>query len=395
MRIVQVEDFFVPEAGYQVNVLSKYLAKMGHEVIIVTSELEKIPDYLASFFGRENIAERDKRYEDLYGVKIVRLPIFKYISGRSIYFNLISKIKQMKPDILYVHNCNCVAGMQVLLNLKKVRCPVISDCHMLEMASRNKFNKYFHWFFKRVFAPIIKKEKIQVIRPQDDNYVEAFLGIPLSQAPYISFGSDTILFHPDENVRKSFRKELGINEDSFVVVYAGKLDESKGGKLLAEAFKNKFNTTKDVVLLVVGDCVGDYGKEVEALFEESENKIIRIPTKKYSELPEYYQVADISVFPRQCSLSFFDVQACALPIVSEDNEVNVERNANNNGLCFKAGDVEDFREKILAFCNMSQEDFSVYKQNSLKLIQENYLYEDIAQEYMDIITKQYEDYKNK
>ncbi|MBP3538478.1 MAG: glycosyl transferase, partial [Oscillospiraceae bacterium] len=72
MRIIQLESFFHPDAGYKINILAKYFAKMGHESIIITSELDKIPDYLTSFFGRENIEVRDREYEQKYNVKIIR-----------------------------------------------------------------------------------------------------------------------------------------------------------------------------------------------------------------------------------------------------------------------------------------------------------------------------------
>ena len=55
MKIVHVEDFFHPDAGYQINVLPKYLAKFGHEQVIITSEMDKIPDNLTQFFEIENM----------------------------------------------------------------------------------------------------------------------------------------------------------------------------------------------------------------------------------------------------------------------------------------------------------------------------------------------------
>ena len=81
LKIVQIEDFFHPDAGYKINILSKYFAKMGHETVIITAELDKIPDFLVSFFGRDNIEERDREYERRYGVKIIRRPIRAYVSG--------------------------------------------------------------------------------------------------------------------------------------------------------------------------------------------------------------------------------------------------------------------------------------------------------------------------
>lgn len=90
------------------------------------------------------------------------------------------------------------------------------------------------------------------------------LGIPKEQTPFISFGTDTILFSPSENVRKSFRKEHQIREEDFVVVYTGKLTEPKGGKLLAEVFKDKFEAS--VVLVCVGTPTNDeYGQQVKKL----------------------------------------------------------------------------------------------------------------------------------
>ena len=50
MKIVQLEDFFHPDAGYKINILSKYFARMGHETVILTAGLDRMPDYLTSFF---------------------------------------------------------------------------------------------------------------------------------------------------------------------------------------------------------------------------------------------------------------------------------------------------------------------------------------------------------
>lgn len=52
MRIVHIEDFFHPNAGYQINILPKYMVKQGHSVTIVTSEMEKIPEGLTVFLEK-------------------------------------------------------------------------------------------------------------------------------------------------------------------------------------------------------------------------------------------------------------------------------------------------------------------------------------------------------
>ena len=382
MKIVNIEDFFHPDAGYQINVLPKYLTKFGHEVTIITSEMDKIPKGLTSFFGRDNIEQRDKEYQSNYGVSIIRLPLKAYVSGRAIFTNELKKtIINLSPDILYIHGNDTAVGMWALKNKKKLGVPIIMDSHMLEIASVNPFSKAFHIFYKWIFSPIIKKNSILVIRTQNDPYVEKELGIPLSLAPWISYGSDTLLFHPDSEIRNNFRSKYEISEEDFVVVYAGKLDEAKGGKLLAQAFSKKFNSKRKVVLVAVGNSSGEYGQVVENMFLNSENRIIRFPTQKYCDLPQFFQAADLAIFPRQCSLSFYDAQACGLPVLSEDNNINVDRCNHGNGWNFKAENVQDLRNKLEFALNMNPNRYEEISNHAFRFIDENYNYEVKAREY--------------
>jgi glycosyltransferase involved in cell wall biosynthesis len=386
MRIVHIEDFFHPNAGYQINILPKYMVKQGHSVTIVSSEMEKIPDGLTVFFGKADINKYDDEYMSKTGVSIVRLPLKKFISGRAIFTNeLFKKVKDLKPDILYIHGNDTLTAMRYLLKLKKIKIPVVMDSHMLEMASVNKFNKIFRLLYRKVFSPIIVKNGITIIRTQDDEYVEKCLGIPLRQCPWISVGSDTLLFYPDNITKKQFRNNNDIKDEDFVVLYTGKLDESKGGMFLAQAFEKKFNTDRNIVLIVVGNTNGEYGRMVDEVFERSENRIIRFPTQKYMELAKYYQSADLSVFPKQCSLSFYDAQACGLPVLSEDNNINIARLQHNNGFIFKSGDIEEFRLKIEKCAEMLAAEYKKIGDNAFEFVKNNYDYKDIADQYTDVL----------
>ena len=394
MRIVNIEDFFHPNAGYQINILPKYMVKLGHETYIVTAQMESVPENLTKFFGKKNIEKYDKEYENSTGVKIIRVPVKKFVSGRAIFDKNINKIvDDLNPDILYVHGNDTAIGMKYIWEQKKNNIPLITDSHMLEMASINPFNKLFRAFYKYFITPQIIKNQLTVIRTQDDNYVDKCLGIPLKQCPWISYGSDTMLFYPDEEKRKQFRQKNEISQEAFVIIYAGKLDETKGGVLLAEALKDKFDTNKKVVFLIVGNAVGEYGEQVEKLFNESQNTILRFPTQRYVDLAKFYQSADLAVFPRQCSLSFYDVQACSLPVISEDNDINVARCSHGNGAVFKSGDLMDFRDNIQKYINMDNARFQKVKQNALSYIKAEYDYAKKADEYMNEINKTIQRYE--
>lgn len=386
MKIVHIEDFFHPEAGYQINILPKYMTQMGYEVTIITSVMDKIPEGLTSFFGRDGIEGKDRAYEKAYGVKIIRLPLLAFVSGRAVFTGeLFRAIRAEKPDVVYVHGNDTLTGMRYLLQRKRLGYPLVMDSHMLEMASQNKLSKLFRWGYRKVFTPMLIKNRIPVIRTQDDPYVEKCLGIPLSQAPWISVGSDTLLFRPDAEARKAFRAAHQIPEDAFLVVYAGKLDEAKGGLLLAQAMEKRLDTSREVVFVIVGATSGEYGRQVEETFARSEHRVLRFPTQKYADLPPFYQAADLAVFPRQCSLSFYDVQACGLPVVMEDNNINIDRASHQNGLVFRSGDAADFRRQMLKILSLEDKAYRAMGENAAALVQSTYDYAQIARQYMQIV----------
>lgn len=380
MRILHVDETFHPAFGYQANPLAKFQQKQGNEVYILAQTKEYMYPVYHEFgdFG-EHLDEQDKAYETTTGVKIIRIPAKGYFLKRLVYGKDIYKaVDQIKPDVVFVHCIETLTAMRFIL--KNIHYPMMFDSHMLSMASGNKFAKIYEAAFRTVITPKVIKRRYDVIRTQDDHYINTHLGIPESQTPFISFGTDTDLFKPSEEARKKFRGEYGIGQDDFVVVYTGKLTNAKGGRLLAETFREKFD--KPITLVCVGTPTDDeYGREVKKLLEDSANRILMFPTQNYLNLPQFYQMADLSVFPKQCSMSFYDAQSCGLPVVSENNNVNVDRCSHNNGMNFIAGDIDDFRAKIMIFALMDTEEYRMYRTSARLFIESGYDYADIARQY--------------
>ena len=382
MHIVNVVDIFYPDAGYENNVLSKYMVGLGHKYTVLTTEYLDFD----SFFYSDNIKNRDEHFSQETGVEILRLNHKGLISGRVIWnYSLFKKtLALLDPDIVFLCGNDTLIAIQYLLDPFTNKENVIMDSHMLEMASKNRFAKIFRGFYKYIVAPIIINNNIKVIRVQDDDYVERCLGIPLNLSPFISFGTDTMLFSVSTEKRYRFRELHNIAMDDFVVIYAGKFDEAKGGLLLAETLKDRFDTDRKIVFLLIGNTYGEYGAEVEEILSKSENRIMRFATQKYVDLAEYYCAADLAIFAKQCSLSFYDVQACGLPVLSEDNIINIARCSHDNGWNFMAGSVEDFRNKLMEIFSMEDSLYSLYKENAVKFISNGYDYAVKAKEYEKI-----------
>ena len=386
MKIVYVDETFHPAYGYQSNPLAKFQRVQGNEVTIVTVSKDQIHPVYSEFGDHgESVEKDDEIYQKATGVKIVRVHTKGYFMHRAVYaHDVFRAVRNEKPDVVFVHCAETLTAMRFLLHRKEW--PMMLDSHMLSMASQSKFVGVYEAFYRTVFRRIIEKHGYYVVRTQDDDYVNTHLGIKKELTPFISFGTDTIMFSPSVEERNKFRSEHGIREDEFVAVYTGKLTEAKGGKLLAETFRKKFD--RPVTLVCVGTPPdNEYGREVQRLLDESENRVIMFPTQKYTELPPFYQMADLSVFPKQCSMSFYDAQACGLPVLSEKNNVNCDRCSHQNGDNFEAGNVEDFRTRIMKFASMSKGEWMVYSKNARAFIESGYDYADIARQYTAYLKK--------
>ena len=391
MHIVHIEDFIHPDAGYQVNLLARLQVLQGHSVTIVTAEMEKIPDYLTGFFGKQEILARDERFFSETGARIVRLPILGWVSGRALYRpGMFKLINELNPDVLFVHGESTLTGMLFIWRRIWNSTPMILDSHMLEMASVNPFRQVFQWFYRAAVAPVVRWKSIPLVRVVDSDYVQACLGIPLSQTRLLSFGTDTAYFSPDESVRHNFREQNSIGDQDFVVLYAGKLDRHKGGLFLAEAIKNKFElpSGRRIVFVVVGNCVGEYGCRVESEFSGCENFIIRFPTQRYLDLSKFYQAADVAVYPAQCSMSFFEAQACGLPVLFENNEINAARAEHGNALLFESGDVTGFRDRIGELASLPLTEYKKMSVAAREFVYANYDFVPIAGEFTELLQQQ-------
>lgn len=392
MRIVYVDETFHPAYGYQSNPLAKFQQAQGNEVVIVTVDKEHIhPVYRAFGDTGESLEDDDREYQKTTGVKIIRVKTIGYYMHRAfISREMFKVVRDQHPDVVFVHCAETLTAMRFLLHRKEW--PMMLDSHMLSMASQSKFVGVFEWVYRIVFRRIIEKNKYFVVRTQDDDYVNSHLGIRKELTPFISFGTDTIMFCPSNEARDKFRKEHNISENDFVVVYTGKLTEAKGGKLLAETFREKFDVP--VTLVCVGSPPNnDYGREVQSILDASKNRVIMFPTQKYTELAPFYQMADLSIFPKQCSMSFYDAQACGLPVVSEANNVNCDRCSHQNGANFEPNNADDFREKVSYFAKLNKEQWQKYSMNSQAFIETGYSYTEIAMQYTKYLAESIERYR--
>ena len=179
-------------------------------------------------------------------------------------------------------------------------------------------------------------------------YTKEIIPKPLQKKVVLTnAGVDTGLFIDTggREIRNKYRL------DKKVVVYVGELSEWHGVEILIDLA----GKLSDVKFLMVG-------KNLEALREEAEKRGVLenfafTGFVRYEEVPKYISAADVAIAPYKRTnrmktfyfspIKIFEYMACGKAIVASDLEIIRDTIRDTKcGLLVKAGDIEDFAEKI-------------------------------------------------
>ena len=107
-------------------------------------------------------------------------------------------------------------------------------------------------------------------------------------------GIDIERFKFNEEIRKEYRKKLGVN-DKFVICHTGRFDVNKNQRFLVDIFKKIQKKYKDVILLFVGD--GEERTRIELTVKNYHltNDVIFLGIR--NDIDKILQAVDLFVFP--------------------------------------------------------------------------------------------------
>ena len=135
---------------------------------------------------------------------------------------------------------------------------------------------------------------------------------------------DTKHFCKKEIDRQSLQVRFGINIDKRIILFVGRLSEEKGidQLLLALDYVEK----NDCIVLIVGSLMynnnlkDDYQEKIKQLAEKHKGKVVFTGFISQQELPEIYNLADISVLPSMwyepAGLTMIESLACGTPVIT-------------------------------------------------------------------------------
>ena len=347
MRIVHIclACFYIEGWGYQENIIPKYHAKAGHEVMVLTS------DYMFNYRS-ESMVKRERDYKNPHGVHVKVLDKstrYGWYSRFGDYSNVYEELENFQPNVVFVHGGQFVALKDVLAYCRRHRdTKLFIDQHADYYNSPVRTLKqmlaakviYGHWIRKGAKLA----QQVWGVTPWRCQYLHEVYGVPRKKIDLLVMGGDDELipFGRADEIRAQIRKELGIEEDAFVVVSGGKIDRTKNIHLLAQAISEM--EKKELHVIIFGQATADMEETMQQLSKNQRCHCIGWidATKVY----DYFLASDLAVFPGTHSVLWEQACACGTPLLVESWEGMHHVCINGNGKLLHGDSLEDIKENI-------------------------------------------------
>jgi len=355
MKIIVVSIFYSEGMGYSENCLPKALAATGHEVHVLTSNLNVYGNesgYLANYESFLGPADQGVKTFETDGYIVHRLPS-SMLLGYVYIKNLIKTVREISPDI--VHSTEIASFQTYMLAAYKPFSKFIlyteTHQHMsvvkpfLKLKNKALLKKLTYKMTRTLptfFASLFVK-RCYAISPDCAEVAHKYFGVPFKKIKVQSLGTDTDLFRSavseaDIKRRNDLREKLGYNDSDVVCIYTGRFSADKNPLLLAKAVKRLVSAGLSFHGLFIGE--GPQGQEIAGYPNVKLVKFV-----KHKDLADFYLLSDMAVWPSQESLSMLDAASCGLPLIVSDSMGDSDR-ILNSGKFYKEGDVDDLSNVI-------------------------------------------------
>ena len=346
MRIGIFTDTYPPYingVSTSVYMLKKALERKGHQVFVVTIN----NDSLRYKFDENNTV-----------IRIPGLPIGIYdYRVTNIYpIRAMNIIRKWKLDVIHSHTEFSVGTFARIIS-RQFNIPLVHTYHTM-------YEDYTHYITKGYFDKSSKKiveyltlfycDKTtnELIVPTKKTYDLFKQKYGVDRNIYIiPTGIEIERFYTenvDNNKVEEIRKKLSLKEDSFNIVFVGRLAKEKNVDLLLNAQKNIVEKSKNINLIIIGNGpdMDEYKKTVSKL--KIDNNVIFVGKVPWETVPLYYRLADVFATASRTEtqgLTVIEAMAASVAPICIDDESF--RNTVIDGLNGKIFNDQEEYEKIV------------------------------------------------
>jgi colanic acid biosynthesis glycosyl transferase WcaI len=310
MKIGIVSQWFEPEPGPAAlpAQLAKELQRRGHEVRVVTA----FPNYP---FGDvyEGYRQRLHFQEDMDGVQVNRVPIYASHDDSSLRrminylsFGLSSAWlgdSQLRDcDVVWISNSPPSIALFVA-RLKRHGVPCV--LHVMDLWPDNIESsalapngittrlmiKGVHWTNSYLFSAV---DAVLTIAPQVNRLLEE-RGAPARRISYAPLWANDTAATKREGTLPTLRQELGVNDETIVLLYAGTIGHAQDLEVLMQALSQlRFVHPNQLECWIIGDGVWQAGLENHIAEMPKESPRTRyFGRKEAAEMPAWLAASDV------------------------------------------------------------------------------------------------------
>lgn len=307
MKILQVIPRFNPKHGGGVDVvynISKFLARNGHQVTIITTAYE-FDENFANTIRKEGVEVIPFNYLFNYCLFIPSPDMNKWLAKNINNYDVV----HLNGARTYQNNVVCKFAIQYNV-------PYILQAHgsVLRIVSRKKLKFAYDIFWGN---KILKNVSKCIALSESEKEAYQLVGIIENKIEIVPNGVDISKF---ENLpeRGSFRRKYNLGNNK-LIIYLGRLHKSKGIDIIPEMFFELTSRLKDIRLVFVGPDDG-YGEIIKDRLNSLKINDKILFTGFVSEEEKLMALVDGDVFvtPRFYGfpIAFLEAWACGLPVVT-------------------------------------------------------------------------------
>lgn len=298
--------------------LSRALARLGNSVDVYTRSHEANDELIVS-------PEPNLRVMHLTAGPRESLPkknLVRYIPQFVRAYTAFVRKEGIAYDVVHAHYYQsglAVIGMGV---------PFVMTFHTLglmkNLVARTTAEKESGTRIQAEFLLIRRAAVIIASSASDRSYMAHLYGVPNKKISVVTPGIDTRLFRPME--KRIARRYIHADPGHKIVLFVGRIEPLKGIDSLLYAIKilKSRNPDESICLWVVGGNVlsrtlQDLSRLQKTLSLETNVRFVGL--QKQSELPYYYNAADVVVIPshyESFGMSAFEAISCGVPVITSN-----------------------------------------------------------------------------
>ena len=313
MKIVHICQYYQEGLGYQENLLPLYQKKLGHDVVIVTSDR-----VLPPFRRLKGQIRSDRGANQHNEVPVIRLQTVSEFKNRFVVFkNLIQVLEAERPDYIFHHGVTAPSLITATRYKRKHKSTFLAvDNHSdLNISARCWLWRkvYYEFFWSNLLKNVWDYVDVAFgVTPARCLFMEKYLKVPRDKIRLLPIGVDVESAERVLNLQmESIRREFGVSEKGFVIASGGKITKAKGYLRLLRAFKMLAEEHDNVFLVLFGKVL-DKDLERDIL---GDSKIYFLGWQDRLNTLKILRISDVAIWPGIHTTLIEDAIAVLTPLI--------------------------------------------------------------------------------